>query len=116
MIFGWLLSLLRKPPSVIDTFLNTYESLNQRDAHKVLNEMREQIIVKVDQRFHRFINGCKDYNYLYEITHVVSMYMPLKSYQKIRARSILAQLLLKTEDNNKKDLIAYLIKSMELTK
>lgn len=117
IIPGLLSRLFRKPlySSSVDRFLEKYEELNQRDSKKDLDEMREQIIAKVDSRFKSFIKKCDDYYFLSEMSYLVTMYIPhLTTYQKIKARTILAQLLAGSDDADKKELIGYVIRVMEL--
>lgn len=116
VIPGLLSRLLRKPQSPsVDTFLQKYEELNQRDAKKDVDEMKQQITKKIDSKFTSYVNHCDDYHFLSEISYVVTMYMPpVTSYQKIKARTILAELLLHSDNNKQKEIIAHLIKTMQL--
>lgn len=116
VIPGLLSKLFNKPctPS-LDTFLQNYEELNRRDAKQDVAEMRERIITKLDPKFKTYIQGCEDYHLLSELTYVITMYTPpITSYQKIRARTILAELLLERDDSKRNEVISYFIKSMQL--
>jgi len=116
VIPGLLSRIFRKPQlSSLDTFLQNYANLNERDIKKDMEEMREKIIANIDVQFTSYIKNCEDDHFLSEIAYVVTMYMPpITTYQKIRARTILAQLLLQCDNDKKKEIIAYFIKTMQL--
>lgn len=115
MMHGLLSRLFRKHKAVVETnterFLEVYEKLNDRDQEQSLKELQDEIIQRLDKRFESYIRKCRDEDFLNNISYIMIMCSPpLSAYQKIRSRTVLAELLKQYSTSyEKKEIIAYII-------
>lgn len=112
---GLLFRLFRKNQAGIEAntekFLEVYERLNDRDREHSLKELQDEVIQRLDKRFESYIRKCKDEDFLSDISYLLSMFqLPLSAYQKVRSRTMLAELLKQhSSSNEKKEILAYII-------